>query len=76
MVLTCADTGSGMSPEVMEKIFVPFFTTKPVGQGTGLGLAATLRIVKEYRGFLEVQSQPGQSTEFRVYLPATPAPLN
>jgi len=71
VVLSVRDTGSGMTPEVMEKIFDPFFTTKPAGRGTGLGLSTVFGIIKRHGGFLEVQSQPNTGTEFRVYLPAT-----
>lgn len=70
VVLSVADTGSGMSPEVMEKIFDPFFTTKEQGKGTGLGLATTIGIVKGHKGFITIQSQVGQGTTFKVFIPA------
>ncbi|MGI0484638.1 PAS domain S-box protein [Pantanalinema rosaneae CENA516] len=70
IVITVADTGMGIPPDHLDRIFEPFFTTKEVGQGTGLGLSTALAIVKSHAGFVEVHSQPGQGTEFKVYLPA------
>jgi signal transduction histidine kinase/ActR/RegA family two-component response regulator len=67
------DTGAGMAPEVLQRIFEPFYTTKAKGTGTGLGLAIAHGIVGAAGGMLEVESQPGQGTVFRVMLP--PAPL-
>ena len=64
-----ADTGTGIRPEHLGKIFDPFFTTKPVGKGTGLGLSLSYGIVKRHHGHLEVRSEPGKGSIFRITLP-------
>ena len=70
VVVTVADTGSGIPPEVRDRMFDPFFTTKSPDKGTGLGLATVLGIVKKAGGFLKVSSQVGEGTEIKVYFPA------
>jgi PAS domain S-box-containing protein len=70
-VLSVADTGVGMSPEIQERIFEPFFTTKGVGTGTGLGLSTAYGIVRQAGGWIEVQSSRGNGSQFEVWLPLT-----
>ncbi len=67
--LAVRDTGYGIPPGILGRIFEPFFTTKPVGQGTGLGLAMVFGVVKAHRGWVTVESEPGQGATFRIYLP-------
>ncbi|MHC5594650.1 MAG: hybrid sensor histidine kinase/response regulator, partial [Nostoc sp.] len=69
-VITICDTGVGIPREILDRIFEPFFTTKDVGQGTGLGLSTVLGIIKSHGGFVNVYSEPGSGTSFKVYLPA------
>ncbi len=83
-LIEVADNGPGIPPDVMSNIFVPFFTTKAVGEGTGLGLATVYGIVKQADGWIHVASEPGQGAAFRIFLPvftppatlaATPTPV-
>ena len=69
--LRVADTGQGMSPEVLERAFEPFFTTKPAASGTGLGLATVYGVVQSALGQVTIESAPGEGTSVRVLLPET-----
>jgi signal transduction histidine kinase len=72
--ISIRDNGTGIPPEVKEKLFTPFFTTKPAGEGTGLGLSISHDIiVKQHSGLIEVDTHPGEFTEFRIILPRTAA---
>jgi signal transduction histidine kinase len=64
------DNGSGIPPKIMDKIFQPFFTTKPTGQGTGLGLSISYDIIKAHGGQIKVNTKEGEFTEFIIQFPA------
>ena len=70
LLLAVRDDGSGIPPEILPRIFQPYFTTKAPGKGTGLGLAIVHRLLKEARGCMHVHSEPGRGTSFNIYLPA------
>jgi two-component system, cell cycle sensor histidine kinase and response regulator CckA len=70
VVVNVVDSGTGIPAAILDKIFDPFFTTKEVGKGTGLGLSTVMAIVKSHDGFVNVYSEQGKGTTFKVYLPA------
>jgi two-component system, cell cycle sensor histidine kinase and response regulator CckA len=70
VLVTVADTGMGIPPKILGNIFDPFFTTKEIGKGTGLGLSTAMGIIKSHHGFIDVLSEIGSGTRFKVFLPA------
>ena len=72
VLIEVQDNGSGIRPEHLPHLFEPFFTTKPVGQGTGLGLSVSFGIVRDHGGVIEVESEVGRGSTFRVRLPLQP----
>ena len=69
LFLTLEDSGVGMTEKVLKQIFVPFFTTKEIGEGTGLGLSVAHGIITSHKGLIKVQSKVGRGTKFEIQLP-------
>lgn len=74
VLISVSDTGAGIAPDLVEKLFTPFFTTKPAGEGTGLGLTISAQLVRDVGGRIEVESTPGRGSTFTVRLPPASAP--
>lgn len=73
--IVVTDTGVGIAPEIKERVFEPFFSTKEMGEGTGLGLATVYAVVQRHEGMVTLDSEEGKGTTFRIYLPVTDKPL-
>ena len=74
MWISVTDTGKGIPAEDLQRVFEPFYTTKPVGQGTGLGLSLSWGIIERHHGHIDVHSEVGKGTTFTVTLPIEPTP--
>jgi PAS domain S-box-containing protein len=73
LAISVTDTGTGIAPNIRDRIFEPFFTTKDIGKGTGLGLSTSLGIIQSHGGFINVSSEVGRGSTFRIYVPANAA---
>jgi PAS domain S-box-containing protein len=71
IMITISDTGTGIAPEIIDRIYDPFFTTKELGKGTGLGLSTVMGIIKSHRGFVNIYSEVDKGSTFKVYLPSS-----
>ncbi|MCH8305619.1 MAG: response regulator, partial [Candidatus Marinimicrobia bacterium] len=76
VVLSVSDSGSGMDKKTLTRIYEPFFTTKQVGEGSGLGLSIVYGLIKQHRGFIECNSELGKGTEFKIFFPLTKSAIN
>jgi signal transduction histidine kinase len=74
--ITVKDNGTGIPSRILEKIYQPFFTTKPAGEGTGLGLSLSYDIIKSHSGEMQVETSEGEGTEFKIILPAKTKRVN
>ena len=70
MCIRIMDNGEGIPPEAVDKVFDPFYTTKPVGEGSGMGLSVVHGILRNHNGVIHLESEPGKCTVFSVFLPA------